>query len=47
MIQIICREVILFTIAMCVIKSATSQVTVEIAICYIIGRIIGFLLLHK
>lgn len=40
-------ELALFAIAMCMLKFATDHITVEIAIGYMIGRIIGFLIWHK
>lgn len=45
--NILWTELAMFAIAMCGIKFATSQITVEIVIGYMIGRIIGFLLWHK
>lgn len=45
--NIIWTELAMFAIAMCTIKFATSHITVEIVIGYMIGRIIGFLLWHR
>jgi len=45
--NILWTELAMFAITMCVIKFATSHITVEIVIGYMIGRIIGFLLWHK
>jgi hypothetical protein len=45
--NILWTEIAMFAIAMCAIKFATSHITVEIVIGYMIGRIIGFLLWHR
>ena len=45
--NIFLTELTLFATAMCVLKFATSHITVEIVIGYMIGRIIGFLIWHK